>query len=176
MNNFLKMTNPLHRLFSTYLAVATFLLFFALSGCGIKDQLKKTPDFSPANLPEAHYIYEDNLLTLAARIRKADIAGGYEYEFLISNKGITPIPLDYYGDILTISYMGKIFSSRKLLKFNEYPRSLESGQYLVIPCHIDGIFSQSVYDIEKLIFKLGERRYTLSRNPGALWKDKDTVL
>jgi len=147
-----------------------------MSGCGIKDQLKQTPDFTPTQLPQSHYIYEDNLITLAAQIRKSDIVGGYEYEFLILNKGITPIPLNYYSDILTISFMGKIFSSRKMIKLNEYPQSLESGRYLVFPCHIDGIFSQSVYEIEKLIFKLGERRYSLSRNPKALWRDKDTVL
>jgi len=166
----------LSRLNIKSLISVSLLISVAVSGCGLKNQLKQTSDFSPAQLPEAHYIYDDNLITLAARVRKSDIVGGYEYEFLILNKGMTPIPLNYYSDILTMSYLGKIFSSRKLVKLNEYPHSLESGKYLVFPCHIDGIFSQSVYEIEKLIFKLGERRYSLSRNPKALWKDKDTVL
>jgi hypothetical protein len=147
-----------------------------LSSCGIKGQLKKTPDFSPAELRKAHYIYEDHLFTLAARIRKSDVAGGYQYEFLFMNKGRAPIDLDYYSDILTMSYMSKIFSLRKVCKYSDYPKSLGAGQYFVTPFHIDGIFSQSVYDIERLIFKFKERRYVLERNPGALWHDKKTIL
>ena len=144
--------------------------------CGIKSQLKKSPDFSPADLREAHYIYKDNQLTLAARIRKSDVAGGYQYEFLFMNMGKSPILLNYYSDILTMSYMGKIFSLRKLSKFSEYPKSLDAGQYFVTLFHIDGIFSKSVYEIDRLIFKFKDRRFVLERNPGALWQDKETIL
>jgi hypothetical protein len=144
--------------------------------CGIKGQLKKTPDFSPAKLQEAHYIYEDHVLTLAARIRKSDVVGGYQYEFLFQNKGNTPLALNYYSDILTMSYMGKIFSLRKVCKYDEYPKNLNGKRHFVTLFHIDGIFSQSVYDIDRLIFKYKERRYVLERNAGALWQDKETIL
>jgi hypothetical protein len=159
-----------------YISLAGILASSFLWNCGIKGQLQKNPDFSTADLREAHYIYEDPLMTLAARIRKSDVAGGYQYEFLFMNKGKSPILLNYYGDILTMSYMGKIFSIRKLSKHSEYPKSLDAGQYFVTLYHIDGIFSKSVYEIDRLIFKFKERRYVLERNPGALWHDKDTVL
>ena len=158
------------------LLIAGIVVSSLFWSCGIKGQLSKTPDFSPTELRDAHYIYQDNLLTLAARIRKSEIAGGYQYEFLFMNKGNSPIILNYYGDILTMSYMGKIFSLRKLSKFDDYPKSLDAGQYFVTLYHIDGIFSQSVYETERLIFKFKERRFVLERNPGALWQDKDTVL
>ena len=154
-------------------AILTSGLFWS---CGIKGQLKKAPDFSLAELREGHYIYEDHLLTLAARIRKSDVAGGYQYEFLFMNKGKSPIVLNYYGDILTMSYMGKIFSIRKVCTFSEYPKNLDAGQYFVTPYHIDGIFSESVYEIDRLIFKFKERRYVLERNPGALWQDREKIL
>ena len=165
----------MHKRLPIYLLYTIFTSGLFLS-CGIKGQLKKTPDFSPAGIQEAHYVYEDHLLTLAARIRKSDVAGGYQYEFLFMNKGNSPIVLDYYSDILTMSYMGKIFSLRKVCKFSEYPKSLAGGQHFVVLFHIDGIFSQSVYEIDRLIFKFKERRYVLERNPAALWQDKETIL
>ena len=146
------------------------------SGCGVKTGLKPEVGLNPQNIATAHYTYEDQLVTLAARIRPAELAGSYEYEFLIMNKGVTPLPMHYYSDILTLSYSGKVFSVRKETKLKEYPHTLKSGEYFVAIFKIDGIFSNAVYQIDKLTFKLGEKRYTLNRNPRALWQDKESLL
>jgi hypothetical protein len=146
------------------------------SDCGVKTGLKPVPDLSPVNIQTAHYIFEDPLLSLAARIRPSDMAGSYEYEFLILNKGITPLPMNYYRDILTLTYEGKSFSVRKQSKLKDYPESLRPGTHLVVIFQIDGIFSSGVYQIDKLTFKLGEKRYILKRNPKALWQDRESLL
>jgi hypothetical protein len=84
--------------------------------------------------------------------------------------------MNYYRDILTLSYEGKSFSVRKHSKLKDYPEILEPGVYMVVIFHIDGIFSSAVYQIDKLTFKLGEKRYILKRNPKALWQDKESLL
>ena len=162
---------------ANYLRLFYFLLITGLLlHCGVKTGLKPEADLNPSNIQMAHYIHEDPLLTLAAHIRPSGPVGSYEYEFLIFNKSRTPLPMNYYRDILTLSYEGKNFSVRKQTKLKDYPESLDPGAFSLVIFNIDGIFSSSVYEIDKLTFKLGEKRYTLKRNPGALWKDKESLL
>jgi hypothetical protein len=168
------MYNPeIPKVFSLLFLVGILGVF---THCGVKTGLKPEPALSPTNIQTAHYIYEDPLLNLAARIRPSNMAGSYEYEFLILNKGINPVSMSYYRDILTLTYEGKSFSVRKQSKLKDYPETLKPGSHLVVLFHIDGIFSNSVYQIDKLTFKLGEKRYTLKRNSRALWQDRETLL
>jgi hypothetical protein len=152
------------------------LIIGLLVQCGVKTGLKPESDLNPSNIQMAHYIHEDPLLTLAAHIRPSDPVGSYEFEFLIHNKSKTPLPMNYYRDILTLSYEGKNFSVRKQTKLKDYPESLEPGESALVIFNIDGIFSSSVYEIDKLTFKLGEKRHTLKRNPGALCQNRDSLL
>ena len=84
--------------------------------------------------------------------------------------------MNYYRDILTLTYEGKSFSVRKHSKLKDYPEILKPGDHLVVFFQVDGIFSNAVYQIDKLTFKLGEKRYILKRNPRALWQDRETLL
>lgn len=144
--------------------------------CGMKTGLKPEPALNPANIQTAHYIYVDPLLSMAARIRPSKLAGSYEYEFLLLNKGISPLSMNYYRDILTLNYGEKSFSVRKQTKLKDYPKTLDPGTNILIIFQIDGIFSGGIYEIDKLTFKLGEKRYILKRNPRALWQDKESLL
>jgi hypothetical protein len=151
------------------------IIIILLAGCSVKEKLRRTPDFSAANYESGHYLYEDNLIILSAQIQPSEIPGGYEYALLIINRGSSPLPLNYYQDILTLSYNNKIYSLRKITRASEYPLSLVTGQSCIVYFQIDGTFSPQVYNIEYLIFKMGEKRYILKRNPGAVWKDKEKL-
>jgi hypothetical protein len=151
------------------------LIIISLAGCNVKEKLRRTPDFSATNYESGHYLYEDNLILLSAQIQPSEIPGGYEYALIIINRGSSPLPLNYYQDILTISYNDKIYSLRKITRVSEYPHSLDTGQSCMVFFQIDGTFSPQVYNIDYLIFKMGEKRYILKRNPGADWKDKEKL-
>jgi len=153
-----------------------FLIFLVSISCGVRSSMKKTPDFGIENYQTSHYIYQDNLLTLAARIRSAEIPGSYLYEVLLINNGISPIPMNYYNDILTMTYENKIHSLGKLTKLREFPTSLEPDESQVIYFQLDGVFSQVVYQIKELVFKMGDKRYILRRNPDAYWRDKESIF
>jgi hypothetical protein len=127
-------------------------------------------DFGPQNFDEGHFIYQDQFLTLSAKIRKAKYREGYEYEMLIVNNNINPINLDYYNDILTMKHEGRIYSVGKVTSHTAYPESLEPGEGTKVIFQIDGIFSNSLKEIETLYFKLGEKRYALRKNPAANWQ------
>jgi hypothetical protein len=147
-----------------------------LTSCGVKSSMKKTADFGIANYKTGHYIYQDNLLTMAARIRPAEIPGAYRYDVLLINNGISPIPMNYYNDILTMTYENKIHSLGKITKLREYPTSLEPGESQLISFQLDGVFSQVIYQIKELVFKMGDKRYVLQRNPDAYWRDKESIF
>jgi hypothetical protein len=165
------------RLWQKFYRAGLILLFFlAIISCGMKNSMKKTPDFGIANYQTAHYIYQDNLLTLAARIRPAEIPGSYLYEFLLINNGISPIPMNYYNDILTMTYENKIHSLGKLTKLREYPKSLEPEESQLIYFQLDGVFSPVVYQIKELVFKMGDKRYVLRRTPDAFWRNKESIF
>ncbi len=152
-----------------------YLIFLIFSGCSVTKELGDKSDFSENNFTQGHYIYEDNMVTLSALIQKSDFRAGFEYILLIINRSSSPIPLNYYSDILTISYEGKIYSLRKSTRNNQYPHSLEPGKSIRVVFQLDGTFSPVVYKIDYLIFKLGEKRYILKRNPQALWQDRETL-
>ncbi len=159
------------------LIIRFFLIFILilLSNCVVKEKLRSTPDFSISNYESRHYLYEDNMIALSAQIQPSEIPGGYEYALLIINRGSSPLPLNYYQDILTMSYGNKIYSLRKITRAGEYPGTLVTGHGFVVYFQIDGTFSPQVYNIEYLIFKMGEKRYILKRNPQAVWKDKEKL-
>jgi hypothetical protein len=167
--------SPLPEKKNLKVAIAIFFLLILIS-CGVKSSMKKTSDFGVTNYQTAHYIYRDNLLTLAARIRPAEIPGAYQYDLLLINNGISPIPMNYYNDILTMTYENKIHSLGKITKMREYPTSLEPGESKLIIFQLDGIFSQVVYQIKELVFKMGDKRYVLRRNPDAYWRDKESIF
>ena len=173
-NQVMKRTSERELLTAAFLAILLFIILG--NGCSVQSKLKSTPEFSPANYLEGHYLYEDNLIVLSARLREADIPGGFQYEFLIINKGTSPLSLNYYNDILTMNYQGKIYSLRKITKMADYPARLGIGESSLTVFQLDGMFSKSVYDIPELIFKLGEKRYFLKRNPGARWEAKETLF
>jgi len=171
----IKTTHHIHLRNSGRLGLC-WLIFLVTISCGVKNTMKKNPDFGIANYQTGHYIYQDNLLTLAARIRPAEIPGSYLYEFLLINNGISPIPMNYYNDILTMTYENKIHSLGKLTKLREYPTSLEPEESQLIVFQLDGVFSTVVYQIKELVFKMGDKRYVLQRNPDAYWRDKESIF
>ncbi|MBN2365826.1 MAG: hypothetical protein EH225_07355 [Calditrichaeota bacterium] len=153
----------------------TVLLIWTVTGCGVHQKLSSKPEFSRENYRQGHYFYEDNMITLSVLIQKSDLRGGYQYLLLLVNRGSSPLPLNYYSDILTINYNNKIYSLRKSTQYSAYPSSLDPGESTIAVFQLDGMFSLYVYDIEQLMFKLGEKRYILERNPQALWQDKDNL-
>lgn len=177
-NNFLRIRKfylPARK--AVYLGILNIILLLTLSfSCGVKSTMKKTPVFSIDNYKTGHYIYQDNLLTLAARIRSGEIPGSYQYEFLVINNGISPIPMNYYNDILTMTYDNKIYSLGKITKLRDYPTSVDPGESRLIFFQLDGVFSPVVYQIKELVFKMGDKRYTLQRNPDAYWRDRESIF
>lgn len=123
------------------------------------------------NYQEGNYIYEDNLIILSAKIHTGEMPGSYEYSLVIINNNISALPLNYYNDILTLNYQDKIYSLGKNTSSSVYPSSLEPAESTMIRFQIDGIFSDVVKDIKELVFKMGEFRYTLRRNPSAVWPE-----
>ncbi len=154
-----------------YKGIILFLMSLLIvnSSCFFRGKSNNSSNILTQNYRDGHYIYEDNLLILSAKIKQAEIPGGYEYELLIVNNNIDPINLNYYNDILTIFHQDRIYSLGKITHYTEYPSKLDPGQGFKILFQVDGIFSADIYNIQELFFKLGEKRFTLQRNPAASW-------
>lgn len=120
---------------------------------------------------DGNFIYEDNLLILSGKIGKAEMTEGYIIDLIIINNNIDPITMDYYNDILTMNHEDRIYSLGKITPSRLYPSILEPGESMEVTFQIDGVFNDTVYEIKELIFKIGERRYILRRNPTARWYD-----
>ena len=161
--------------FQSNLRIYKDIIFFLISllivnsSCFFRGKSNNSFNTLTQNYREGHYIYEDNLLILSAKIKQSEIPGGYEYELLIVNNNIDPITLNYYNDILTLYHQDRIYSLGKLTHYSLYPDKLDPGQGFKVIFQVDGIFSAAIYEIQELFFKLGEKRFTLQRNPAANW-------
>jgi hypothetical protein len=164
--NVLHLKTPVITLF-----IVTISFLLINTSCFFMGSSKNSRNNAMIYYQDGNFIYEDNLLILSGKIAQAEMTEGYIINLIIINNNIDPITMDYYNDILTMNHEDRIYSLGKVTPSRLYPSGLEPGESMEVTFQIDGVFNDTVYEIKELIFKIGERRYILRRNPTAHWAD-----
>ena len=118
----------------------------------------------------AHYIYEDESLVLAAKIRSGGILGSYWYNFMIMNRSNGPIKLNYLIDVTSMILEGKKYQLHKLTRITAYPSVLNPDSFFSFGLSIEKRFNNRINDIEELKFQFNQMEYTLSKNESVTWE------
>lgn len=146
------------------------IMIFYLCSCATGSKYYSLENLNPSIISKAHYLFQDENLTLAAKIRSGGILGHFWYDFLIQNNGNNPIQLNWVYDVLNIKFSGKIYQLNKLTPITAYPNVLNPDEYVNIKFSLKSNFNKNINDIEELIFQFQDKKYLLKKNINAKWE------
>jgi hypothetical protein len=155
----------------TLLILFVIILFLGCVGGG--KYYRPYDEFEPEEIAkEGNYIYKDDELILASRIRNAGIMGTFAYDVIIWNIGSVPIQLNWVYDNLFLTYKGKKYICDKMTNIKYYPDVLNPDSYTVFMFGAGSQFNDVINEIEELYFILShnDTTYTLIKNPKVKWE------
>ena len=152
--------------------VLSFSLFVASSCVTSSKYYRLTDDFRPEEIPkEAHYIYRDHDITIAARIRNSISYESYVYECLICNIGNEPIQLNLSFVNIFVIDDGEKYLCKKPSSAKFYTQILDPNAYRRAGFVLDSRFKHKINDIDELYFRFSSNKtYTLTKNQDAKWE------
>lgn len=147
-----------------------FCCLLSVVGCAGGGKYYSLSNISPSTIDSAHYVYEDEDLQLAAKIRSGGLMGHFWYDFLIVNKGNNPLQLNWVYDVLTVRLGKKNYQLKSMISISDYPNVLNPDYSFNTRFSVAREFNSAINDIDELIFQFGGKNHVLRKNPDASWE------
>jgi hypothetical protein len=150
--------------------ICLLILVLFIVSCAQGGKYYSLENLKPPEIQSAHYLFQDDDISLGVKIRSGGIRGHFFYDLVIINSGDKPVRMNWVYDVLSLSINNKTFQLSKMTSITYYPGALNPDTYKTVFFAVPKRFNQNINDVEKLIFQFNDKNYTLTKNKNAVWQ------